>query len=197
MSPIVVKLGGSLYDSPELTTWLTKLAEYAQKQAVIIVPGGGPFADGIRAAQALHGFSDKIAHHMALLAMKQFGLLLIGLASNCQAFTISPPTQAALSVWLPDDSLLLDSSIEQSWDISSDSLALWLTQRISAQQLLLIKRSQTSEYSIGQLTKSGILDQGFSKLFSKNPVTAKVIHYKNHSQLDSYSSDLQQSLSLP
>jgi len=196
MQPIVVKLGGSLYDTPELKIWLTTLAEYAKKQPVILVPGGGPFADNVRTAQALHNFDDKTAHHMALLAMKQFGLVLIGLAPNCQPFSIDNPKRAPFSVWLPDDSLLLEPSIEQSWSISSDSLALWLTQHVSAQQLLLIKRTKINSQSIKKLIEQDILDKGFAHTFVSSPIAAKIIHYQNHLQLNAISSTKQHNLSL-
>jgi aspartokinase-like uncharacterized kinase len=48
--PNVVKLGGSLHDAAELGGWLAALAE-APGPARVVVPGGGPFADAVRAAQ--------------------------------------------------------------------------------------------------------------------------------------------------
>ena len=34
---------------------------------MIVVPGGGPFADAVRASQAEIGFDDAAAHEMAML----------------------------------------------------------------------------------------------------------------------------------
>ena len=48
-APLVVKLGGSLHASPALAHWLTALKRYPRP--LTIVPGGGPFADAVRAAQ--------------------------------------------------------------------------------------------------------------------------------------------------
>ncbi len=67
----VVKLGGSLMKSGQLSDWLKQLKKYGPAK-VLIVPGGGPFADHIRNAQEHWGFDDKAAHHMALLAMEQY-----------------------------------------------------------------------------------------------------------------------------
>ncbi|HCC82688.1 MAG TPA: delta 1-pyrroline-5-carboxylate synthetase, partial [Methylophaga sp.] len=72
----VVKLGGSLYHTAELKSWLTLLEQTALNESVVIVPGGGPFADMVRQAQQLHKFDDQHAHHMAILAMAQYGLML-------------------------------------------------------------------------------------------------------------------------
>jgi aspartokinase-like uncharacterized kinase len=49
----VVKIGGSLYDTPELKKWLKQLAKAAKDDSIIIVPGGGPFADTVRDAQKM------------------------------------------------------------------------------------------------------------------------------------------------
>ena len=44
--------------------------------ARVIVPGGGPFADAVRALQPALGMGELVAHRMAILAMQQFGLAL-------------------------------------------------------------------------------------------------------------------------
>src|SRR5262245_14143830 len=71
----VVKLGGSLADASELPAW-TALLGRRHAVGIVIVPGGGPFADQVRAAQGRWRFPDAIAHRMCVLAMEQFGLLI-------------------------------------------------------------------------------------------------------------------------
>ena len=68
--PVVIKLGGSLALAPALRTWLGTIA--AARAPVVVVAGGGPFADAVRAAQPVIGFGDRAAHRMAILAMAQF-----------------------------------------------------------------------------------------------------------------------------
>jgi len=179
---IVVKLGGSLYNTHELQVWLSTLAKHAQHHPIIIVPGGGPFADQVRNAQSTHHFNDQAAHHMALLAMKQFGLLLKALAPSCSTFVLGHKNHSPLSIWLPDDALLNEVELDQSWDISSDSLALWLANKVSAQQLILIKRANTLSTSIKQLTSDTVIDSAFSSLFSRHSVATKIIHSKQSQQ---------------
>ena len=77
--PVVVKLGGSFAFSKHLRDWIEALAACAGR--VVIVPGGGPFADAVRSAQPRMGFDDAAAHHMALLAMEQCGRALASLNS--------------------------------------------------------------------------------------------------------------------
>lgn len=180
---IVVKIGGSLYDAPELQPYLAALADYSTQQSIVIVPGGGPFADQVRHAQTLHHFDDHIAHHMAIIAMKQFGLLLSSLIPTCQLIHGDQPPTHPFSIWLPDDTLLSKPDLKKSWDISSDSIALWLAGQLDAEQLLLIKRPLIDTTSIEKLTLDSVLDNGFATLFRKNPIHTKIIHYQAHSDL--------------
>jgi aspartokinase-like uncharacterized kinase len=72
----VVKLGGSLAGSERLREWLAALAG---QPGLVLVPGGGPFADAVRAAQGALRFDDATAHHLAMLAMEQYGRALCAL----------------------------------------------------------------------------------------------------------------------
>lgn len=184
---IVVKLGGSLYQSPHLEYWLNALTNVAKQHSIIIVPGGGPFADSVRDAQDTYHFDDSTAHHMAILAMAQFGLLLMGISSNCQSFryTNSPIAPNSLSVWLPDDTLLTQTELRHSWDITSDSLALWLANKLNAEQLILVKSCDIpNDVTIPSLTKQGIIDLGFEQLYRTSPVKLQLINAANHHLLE-------------
>ncbi len=75
---IVIKLGGSLAESVALVSCLNTI-EQAYTGGVVIVPGGGAFADQVRMAQQHWRFDDGTAHAMALLAMQQMALLFKGL----------------------------------------------------------------------------------------------------------------------
>src|SRR5438067_13111280 len=74
-APVVVKLGGSLAFLAILTDWIRALTSCAGR--VVLVPGGGPFADAVRNAQRRMRFDDRAAHLMSLLATEQYGHALI------------------------------------------------------------------------------------------------------------------------
>lgn len=165
----VVKLGGSLHDAAELPGWLVALAT-APGPARIVVPGGGPFADAVRAAQGRLGFGDLAAHRMAILAMQQYGLLLqereprLALAeTEAEMRGLGP---GAGGVWLPWRLAGLEPGIEAGWDVTSDSLALWLARRLGAARLLLVKSAPLAggEASAGALAAAGVLDAAFAGL---------------------------------
>ena len=97
----VVKLGGSLHDTPALRGWLRWLAT-APGPARIVVPGGGPFADTVRTLQPTLGFGELAAHRMAILAMQQYGLVLQALEPALSLAETDAELQAArAAVWLP------------------------------------------------------------------------------------------------
>ncbi|PHS24067.1 MAG: delta 1-pyrroline-5-carboxylate synthetase [Methylophaga sp.] len=192
---IIVKLGGSLFGTPELSSWMQTLVNYSKQVPIVIVPGGGPFADQVRLADSHYKLSDKAAHHMALLAMKQFGLLLADIQPNAQLIETNSRVRSSFSIWLPDDSLLQQSSLDHCWSVTSDTIALWLASKLTAKTLLLIKRAQTDTVSIASLMQEQIIDPAFSDIFAHNKVDTKILHYKSSNNFDSFSQ--QPSLSLP
>lgn len=158
----VVKLGGSLAEAEVLPRWLERLAA---RPGVVLVPGGGPFADQVRAAQARWGFDDDAAHHLALLAMEQYGRMLCALQPGL-APAATPDALRAVAgsgrtpVWMPVDMVLADPAVPRSWDMTSDSLAAWLCGCLGADALLLIKSASLDPWvdSLDALARDGVID---------------------------------------
>ena len=133
----VVKIGGSLHDSPRLKETVLRAGEF--DASVLIVPGGGPFADQVRASQKRWKFDDRCAHAMALLGMRQYGRLLAALGGFAVTERIEMPSSGdALRVWLPGETSL-DGQLAASWDVSADSIAAWLAGQLDADWLILVK----------------------------------------------------------
>ncbi|HXZ97063.1 MAG TPA: aspartate kinase [Burkholderiales bacterium] len=163
----VIKLGGSLADYPDdLNRWLEMLAEAGRGEGVI-VPGGGFFADWVREAQMRWAFDDAVAHAMALRAMEQYGLMLCGLQKRLVPACTDAEIQKALRenkvpVWLPVQ-MLAATEIEPSWDVTSDSLAAWMTRHLAAEHLVLVKSCPLPEGKLDmqELSRKGIVDAAF------------------------------------
>jgi aspartokinase-like uncharacterized kinase len=162
----VIKLGGSLAGSPRLKRWLAVLG--GAGGAAIIVPGGGPFADEVRAAQQRSRFDDSTAHHMALLAMEQYGRMLAGLHPGLQPAAsrraIARVHRAgSAAVWMPTRMVLDEPWIPASWNITSDSLAAWLAGQVAADRLVLVKSVALAGKIISAtaLADRGIVDPAF------------------------------------
>jgi len=158
----VVKLGGSLAQSQHLPRWLDALSQ----TDAIIVPGGGPFADAVRKAQRHWHFDEATAHHMAILGMRQCGRMLAGLCPRLLMATTLEELRASpdrARVWLPMPETLDEAKIPATWDITSDSLAAWLTGQVQAANLLLVKSIEgiTSPGAMVSLDSAQLVNQGW------------------------------------
>ncbi|ACL60165.1 uridylate kinase [Methylobacterium nodulans] len=156
----VVKLGGSLTaDAVRLRTVLRGLADGAEGPAVI-VPGGGPLAEAVRKAQAALAFDDALAHRLALDAMSGMARILQALEPR---LTVSVDPAADLRrgrvpVW--DPALLKDghADIPECWEVTSDSLALWLAAELGAERCVLVKSAEA-----GDPATEGLVDAAFPR----------------------------------
>ncbi|MGB3646627.1 MAG: dihydroneopterin aldolase [Mesorhizobium sp.] len=168
MKPVVVKLGGSTAGAAATGMWADALSKATLP--LVIVPGGGPFADQVRLAQPQMGFSDVAAHAMAILAMEQFAqIILDGRPRLAAACTVEQMQQAhdagRIPVWMPT-TLALAADIRPSWDITSDSLAAWLAGRLDASALVLVKQSGdfSEQDTVESLSRRGIVDAALADM---------------------------------
>ena len=74
---LVIKLGGGVLAHVEpFEAVLAAIGEAARALRVLVVPGGGPFAEAVRDVHRQHRLSDSAAHWMAVLAMDQYAHLI-------------------------------------------------------------------------------------------------------------------------
>jgi len=164
----IVKLGGSLGRDPVLKEWLETLVELGSGR-VVIVPGGGGFADEVREQQDLWRFDDLAAHNMAVLAMAQMALMMQGI---CPALALATSDadlrravqQARVPVWLPFEALREQRDTLTNWGVTSDSLAAWLANRLNAEGLLLVKACAIEpSMDVARCVAAGIVDEQFAR----------------------------------
>jgi len=185
----VVKLGGSFAFSAHLGDWIAAIARCAGR--AVIVPGGGPFADAVRAAQAQMGFDDLTAHRMALLAMEQFGCAITSLHTALSLADSLDSMRRSLAhdqvpVWLPTQMALAAADIQQCWDVTSDSLAAWLAGRIGAERVLLVKHIEPAPETmrVTDLAARNIVDRAFADFLAASRVPAFILGPKDHAVID-------------
>lgn len=184
----VVKLGGSLATSASIQQWLDVLACHGAGN-VVLVPGGGPFADRVRAMQSTWQFDDSIAHRMAMLAMEQYGWMLVGLRPDLIPATSTDEIEGALNraqvpVWLPSRMAAGDKALPANWDVTSDSIAAWLARRLDAEHLILVKSAQVDEGMVEckALQADGVVDRAFAGFVKRSRFRAWICH-ANDSEL--------------
>ena len=167
--PVVVKLGGSVVRSPELSAWLAVIA--VAPRPAIVVPGGGALADEVRGCQQSLGFGDGPAHRMALLAMDQLAWAVAGLhagfeVGDSESALWQSLARGRVAVWAPYALVANRNDIPASWSLTSDSLALWLAGKVAASHVFLIKSIARRGASAGaaQLSRDGVVDRAFPSM---------------------------------
>jgi aspartokinase-like uncharacterized kinase len=138
---LVVKVGGGLLRDQGLAGLRRGCAEatsLARSQPVLVVPGGGPFADAVRAVDKEVGLTDGVAHLLALQAMDQLGVLLHPLLPGAERLsTLAPPRALGLLVAAP--AFAGHPDVPESWAVTSDSLAVVAAGAIGAREAVLLK----------------------------------------------------------
>lgn len=171
----VIKIGGSLQDSEHLRPWLDNSVKHGAGR-LVLAPGGGRFADVVREEQKARGFDDREAHARAVKAMEEFAALLCKYTPELvpvqsRAEILDAVANNQVPVWLPSAMVIDNPALPASWAVTSDSLALWLAQRLEAEGLMLVKSVAVDELKpLDDLAAANIIDTFFPELFQRQPV---------------------------
>lgn len=144
MNTIVVKVGGSIAAYPEkLRSLCVKLSAVSKRHNLVVVPGGGAFADVVRSIDERFSLSCGASHRMAILGMDQYGLLLSDLTPN--SVTVSKLEEieyfldlGKFPIFLPSNLLFREDPLENSWDVTSDAIAEYIASRLQASKVILV-----------------------------------------------------------
>jgi aspartokinase-like uncharacterized kinase len=142
---MVVKFGGGLLAHREhFDAALASIGTAARDRRLLVVPGGGPFADAVREVDRRLRLPDDAAHWMAVLAMDQYAYLIAARLVGAVLVTGPCEMAAALSaghvpVLAPSRWLHEADPLPHAWSVTSDSIAAWVAGRVGARRLVLIK----------------------------------------------------------
>jgi aspartokinase-like uncharacterized kinase len=160
---VVIKIGGGLLAHAGcLDSVLEQIATARQNVPLLIVPGGGPFADAVRDVDRQLGLSDDAAHWMAILAMDQYAQLIASRLNNGALVTglgeiASALDDARVPVLAPYRWMREADPLPHSWDVTSDSVAAWIAGQVGASRLVLVKPPGASGSGIVDPCFSGVL----------------------------------------
>lgn len=146
MIPTVVKVGGSLFDLPDLgprlQAWLATISP-----GVLLVPGGAAAADVVRTFDRRFRLGNEAAHWLALLAMtlnahllsELLGGAVVGAGDDCPACWErgTVPILDGFAFAVADEQR--PGHLPHSWDVTSDSLAVRAAVVGGAGRLILLK----------------------------------------------------------
>jgi hypothetical protein len=141
---VIIKVGGSLAEDPaSLITLCQELEALVKSYRMLVVPGGGKFADVVREFYRNFDLADTVAHKMAILGMDQFGLFLSSITPNSQTTYVLEEARrlssaGILPIILPSRLMFQKDPLEHSWDVTSDSIAAYIAGLLLAEKLILV-----------------------------------------------------------
>ncbi|MDX2309636.1 MAG: uridylate kinase [Hyphomicrobium sp.] len=180
---LVLKLGGSLYESGRLDGVLERVA--AADVPVIVVPGGGPFADAVRAEYQSGRIDEATAHDLAVLAMQQMAILMARRAPvlrtvETEAQIGKAVAERSSAIWLPWRMARAAGDIARDWSMTSDGMAAWLARRLESVGLrlpvVLVKSCEIPQHASARaLADSGIVDAWFARIVTESGPAWRVV----------------------
>ncbi len=168
--PLIVKVGGSLfYQIPFIAPVLKE-----SKRPLLLIPGGGPFADIVRQCNT----DNDSAHWMAIAAMEQFGWFI---ASHGFPTITEMVIPRATTVFLPYRYFIEHDVLPHTWDVTSDSIAAWAAHILHLDLLLLksvdgIFINGILQQQVTEPVDSDVIDPLFIPFVVKNGIKTTIIN---------------------
>ncbi|HEU5260379.1 MAG TPA: hypothetical protein VFU41_03025 [Gemmatimonadales bacterium] len=141
----IVKVGGGLLGRAGALDLVTEaLVAFSRGRRVLVIPGGGPFADAVRTMFRRVKIGEDAAHWMAVLGMDQYAHALASRMPGAVLVEQQTDIAAALGagklpVLAPYRWLRAADPLPHSWEITSDSIAAWFAGTLGARRVVLIK----------------------------------------------------------
>jgi aspartokinase-like uncharacterized kinase len=164
---IVVKVGGSLFGDarfgPALKRWIAD-----QTAPVLLIPGGGAFADVVRDADRIHSLGEEASHWLALRSLSVSGALLKELIRP-----LDTPILDCFDYFRDRDSL------PHSWDVTTDTLALKVALDLGATELILLKSTENpAPGDWKRASELGFVDPYFPSLVAETPFPIRSVNFR-------------------
>ncbi len=158
----VLKIGGSLSRGQNLAALCHAISHLGARHRLLIVPGGGDFADTVREHYRRYQLAETTAHVMALLAMDQYGWLLGDLIPKSEVVRdiLTARRTAAngrVPILLPAALLIQADPLPHSWQVTSDSIAAWIADLAGAARLVLLKDVDGLRSGLSRSDTAGLL----------------------------------------
>ena len=171
----LVKIGGSLLQRPDIVGRVLNLME--RVNGVLLV-GGGEAADLVRLWDGRFQLKCAASHRLAIEAMRMNALLLTELNERfvfvddvhqlsdlSEKIAVLDPVR---SLQQCEARLSTNQLLPESWHVTSDSIAAWLSLHLNFDELLLVKSvdlpAMNSEKHVATLQANGLIDVHFHHL---------------------------------
>lgn len=179
-----MKVGGSLFDWPELIPRLRAFVEPLQKNKIFLFPGGGPLTDVIREYDRVHQLGEERSHWLAIKTLQINSLLLSAIFPEWRLITtheqLSQRGNGILDPFpLCECEPQHSDLIPASWQVTSDSISLRFAQVANASRLILLKSTNLPDgLSWSEAAEQGFVDAHFPKLFEIKPIPIEWVNLR-------------------
>lgn len=185
----VVKVGGSLFDLPDLSTRLSTFLATMTEHSPLLIPGGGATADVVRSWDKTHDLGEESSHWLALAALAVNARFLARIVPNAQ---IVGALDSAAECWqrhvVPVLDMCLfargddvkDGALPHTWAVTSDSLAARVAVVGRAQKLVLLKSIAIAEAPDWvAASRAGHVDAYFPSVVANANSPIEAIDFRN------------------
>ncbi|WP_457613931.1 [5-(aminomethyl)furan-3-yl]methyl phosphate kinase [Methanocaldococcus sp.] len=137
----LIKIGGSLtYDAEPLLKTLKSYAKEKNKK-IVIIPGGGEFANVVRNIDKALNISNSLSHKLAIKCMDLIGEVYAEIGDIKAYDTLfdlkREIEKEKIAILLPSKILLSTDIAEHSWAITSDSLSLYIGKLLDVREVII------------------------------------------------------------
>jgi dihydroneopterin aldolase len=191
--PVIVKVGGSLYDLPDLGPRLRAWLDRLDTLHALIVPGGGPLADSVRQFDQQHALGEEKAHWLALRALALNAHCLAAIVPRTVVIgrldeRLAAADAGRVPVLDPYEFARQDEGraghLPHLWAVTSDSVAARVAVVENASQLILLKSiTVPAGMSWMEAGRRGYVDPHFADVAKSVPpilVISSINFRENH-----------------
>ena len=144
---LLAKIGGKIIEHPEqlrstLNQFKILLFEKKKFDNVILIPGGGSYANFVRVLDNKLKIGDTLSHWMAIYSMNWNGIAISDLYEEINCITDInelKKTKARISIFLPFDFLYKTDKLPHNWSVTSDSITIYIAYILNLKKCFLIK----------------------------------------------------------
>ncbi len=192
---IVVKLGGSLYDLPDLRERLSVFLNQLPQGRIVIVPGGGATADVVREWDRVHRLGEETAHWLALRSLTFNAYWLQEMLSGAIVSAVieqdylEDSNQEDRSRWVLLDAFRFaqgdegrPGALPHIWDATSDSVAARVAVVVRATGLILLKSvTIPEEMEWNRVSEKGFVDPVFPNILQQVtwPMSVQAVNFRD------------------
>jgi aspartokinase-like uncharacterized kinase len=191
----VYKIGGSLFDLPELPDVLRVVLAQRPQNAAVLIAGGGPVGDVIREWDRVHRLGDDAAHELALEGMDLTASFLARFFPEARLIRSEQQLRMAVAdrvltilcagCFIKAAEAQGHPPLEHSWRVTSDSIAAWTAEVVAAAELVLIKSVPVPcGLSLAEATAAGLVDKQFPVVAARLPLIGWVNARAGESEIE-------------